>query len=62
MTSFCLSKTTPLFSKSLTLKPLIAATIPKPPSVFTGVAARLTCLLWADDTTELAEGDDLEQT
>jgi hypothetical protein len=58
MTTFSLSKTTPLSSRSLTVNPLIAATILKPPFVFAGVAARLTCFLWLEDATVLAERDD----
>jgi hypothetical protein len=42
----------------LTVNPLIAATILKPPFVFAGVAARLTCFLWLEDATVLAERDD----
>jgi hypothetical protein len=60
MTTFSLSKTTPLSSRSLTVNHLIAATILKPPFVFAGVAPRLTCLLWLEDATELAERDELE--
>jgi hypothetical protein len=38
----------------------MAATILKPPFVLAGVAARMTCFLWLEDATVLAERDDLK--